>query len=422
MFPGGAMLTPIFEKITSWLGIFQRKPKAINDTMKEIQQSNEAARKRQEAEAEAEERVRQAHERELAAAKEREEAAVSASRLLEAATASAATEAQAAAEEARQREAAAKIREEAALAAAEQANNALRQGIRPIEMPTEQQYQDAKERIQYNPEKLHFAVCGSSGSGKSSLINALRGLSKKHKDAAAVDVVETTSQITRYPDPRNELPYSRFVWYDIPGAGTLNVSDWQYFNDQGLFVFDFIVMVYDVRFTKIDVDIMENCYRFNIPVLVVRSKADQHINNMITNDEEDEDDNAAPGTDESQQMYQDVKATYSATTKCDFDKHMRIMAEKMADDPMFDIRDRQMLLSQRVYMVSAPNIRSLVQRGSGADRSKFIDEVLFVEDLLSTAARRRYAEAKWKGPFQLLRKERDAISGAFSFLEIGIRT
>lgn len=108
-------------------------------------------RKRQEAEAEAEERVRQVHERELAAAKEHEEAAMSASRLLEEAAASAATEAEAAAEEARQREAAAKIREEATLAAAEQANNALRQGIRPIEMPTEQQYQDAKSGSSTTP-------------------------------------------------------------------------------------------------------------------------------------------------------------------------------------------------------------------------------------------------------------------------------
>ena len=402
------MLTPIFEKITSWLGIFQRKPKAINDTMKEIQQSNEAARKRQEAEAEAEERVRQAHERELAAAKEREEAAVSASRLLEEAAASAATEAEAAAEEARQREAASKIREEAALAAAEQANSALRQGIRPIEMPTEQQYQDAKERIQYNPEKLHFAVCGSSGSGKSSLINALRGLSKKHKDAAAVDVVETTSQISRYPDPRNELPYSRFVWYDIPGAGTLNVSDWQYFNDQGLFVFDFIVMVYDVRFTKIDVGIMENCYRFNIPVFIVRSKADQHIDNMMKAEEIE----SIPGDDDYEDIYQETKSRYVGATRSDFDHHI----EKLAEALEVDERDRQMILSQRVYIVSSANVRGLLQsgakKGTGVNkRLRIIDEVLLVEDMLRAAARRRYSKPEEKG---LFKKGKEAISASFS--------
>ena len=121
---------------------------------------------------------------------------------------------------------------------------------------------------------------------------------------------------------------SRFVWYDIPGAGTTEVPDWQYFNDQGLFVFDFIVMVYDVRFTKIDVSIIENCYPFNIPVFIVRSKADQHIDNMLKDLELD---SIRPGDKE----YEDKKADYVKATKSDFDKHMR----EMAGSPKLDARD-----------------------------------------------------------------------------------
>ena len=102
----------------------------------------------------------------------------------------------------------------------------------------------AKNRIQYDPEKLQIAVCGLSGSGKSSLINAFRGLKKNSREAAPTGVVETTMAITRYPEPRKELPYNRIVWFDCPGAaGTFENPGWEYFNQQGLFIFDIIVLV-----------------------------------------------------------------------------------------------------------------------------------------------------------------------------------
>ena len=126
-----------------------------------------------------------------------------------------------------------------------QAKFYLEKGIQPEVWPTEEEFQLAKNRVQYDPEKLHFAVCGSSGSGKSSLINAFRGLKNNSRQAAPTGVVETTKAITRYPEPRQELPYKRLVWFDCPGAGTLEIPGWQYFNQQGLFIFDIIVLVYD---------------------------------------------------------------------------------------------------------------------------------------------------------------------------------
>ena len=127
----------------------------------------------------------------------------------------------------------------------QQANFYLEKGIQPEVWPTEEEFLLAKKRVQYDPEKLHFGVCGSSGSGKSSLVNAFRGLKNNNSQAARTGVVETTRAITRYPDPHKELPYKRFVWFDCPGAGTLEIPGWQYFNQQGLFIFDIIVLVYD---------------------------------------------------------------------------------------------------------------------------------------------------------------------------------
>ena len=148
------------------------------------------------------------------------------------------TEARKVADEARKRE-------EQVQKDLQQAKFYLEKGIQPEVWPTEEEFQLAKNRIQYNPEKLHFAVCGSSGSGKSSLVNAFRGLKNNSCQAAPTGVVETTTAITRYPEPRKELPYNRLVWFDCPGAGTLEIPGWQYFNQQGLFIFDVIILVYD---------------------------------------------------------------------------------------------------------------------------------------------------------------------------------
>ncbi|TGZ82239.1 P-loop containing nucleoside triphosphate hydrolase protein, partial [Ascodesmis nigricans] len=120
----------------------------------------------------------------------------------------------------------------------------------------------------------HFAICGFSGTGKSFLINSLRGLTPYTPNSAPTGQIETTLTPTRYPDPRTTSPYFRFVWYDIPGAGTLNIPAAQYFIDMGLYIFDFIVLVYGDRFTEVDAAVLEHARRFDVPVFVVRSRAD----------------------------------------------------------------------------------------------------------------------------------------------------
>ena len=192
------------------------------------------------------------------------------------------------------------------------------------------------------------------------------------------------------------------MWYDIPSAGTTAVPDWLYFNDQGLFVFDFIVVVYDVRFTKIDVGIVESCYRFNIPVFIVRSKADQHIDNML---KEQELEDFKPGDQE----YEDIKAKYVNATKSDFDKHIR----KMAESPELDAQDRQMVLNQRVYIVSSTVVRSL-NSGKEVKKSRIIDEVLLAEDMLSAAARRRYPKSE-KG---LIQEDKEVLAAGLLSLRL----
>ncbi|EIW74614.1 hypothetical protein CONPUDRAFT_18766, partial [Coniophora puteana RWD-64-598 SS2] len=156
----------------------------------------------------------------------------------------------------------------------------------------------------------HFAVTGIAGSGKSSLINAFRGLRNRDAEAAATGIAETTLQTARFPDAD---PANHVVWYDIPGAGTLKIRDWQYFNDQGLYVFDALVVLVGNRFTATDVAILRNARLFNIPCYIVRSKADAHIRNVMIDmgydSDDDEQDTRSRGTLEATAREHFVSAT-----------------------------------------------------------------------------------------------------------------
>ena len=233
--------------------------------MEEMQRRENEARQREEEAKRAAEQARRVLEetrrrdeelrRREEEARQREEMA----RQLAEQTKRAALEAQQREAEAKAREIASKRQEEEAKKAARKAqeeaervkkdlaqtNFYLSKGIQPEVWPTEAEFNLAQTRIEYNSDKVHIAVCGSSGAGKSSLINAFRGLSNRDAGAAATGVIETTMTITRYPDARTEFPYSHFVWFDAPGAGTLDIPGWQYFNKQGLFIFDVIILVYD---------------------------------------------------------------------------------------------------------------------------------------------------------------------------------
>lgn len=274
-------------------------------------------------------------------------------------------------------EEAARMREVKLMAENKAVVEKLRRGIQPVVNPTDQEFEAAKRNLEFDPTKLHFAICGASGSGKSSLINALRGMGSKDPGAAKTGAVETTSRITRYPDPRQtEYPYSRFVWYDVPGAGTLNISDWQYFNQQGLFIFEFIVLVYDQRFTKIDVGIIENCKRFNIPTFIVRSKSDQNIRNEQTNEDSDSD---------NEDSYEAVKEQYINDTRADARRNLKKMVEN--DSELYGLQD------QKVYIVNHHTLRGLLsskKTKKQIDMKKAIDEAALVEDMLRTAVERRY--------------------------------
>ncbi|KAI6103783.1 hypothetical protein EDD17DRAFT_1608281, partial [Pisolithus thermaeus] len=106
----------------------------------------------------------------------------------------------------------------AAEAARRDAEERLRNGIQPVILPTPEEVIGSESQDTLPGVHISFRHC----------------------------------RISRYPDPNSDNP---FVWYDIPGAGTLSQPDWLYFNNQGLYVFDCIIVLFDSRFTQTDIAI-----------------------------------------------------------------------------------------------------------------------------------------------------------------------
>ncbi|KAH7930615.1 P-loop containing nucleoside triphosphate hydrolase protein [Leucogyrophana mollusca] len=233
-------------------------------------------------------------------------------------------------------------------------------------MPTDKEMADAKKRMQWRDDLFHFAIAGVAGGGKSSLINAFRGLKNKDRGAAPTGITETTLAMARFPDSNRDYP---FVWYDIPGAGTLKIPDWQYFNAQGLYVFDCIMVLFDNRFTMTDIAILTNARRFRIPTYIIRSKADQHIRNMVKEmgyDSEDDDDDK----DRRDQLLKAARTQFITETR----RSVKLNLQNAN------------LPDQKVYIVSNDCLLGIIKEKKP---KKVIDELELLTDLYNEAHARR---------------------------------
>ncbi|XP_046843681.1 interferon-inducible GTPase 1-like [Xenia sp. Carnegie-2017] len=126
--------------------------------------------------------------------------------------------------------------------------------------------------------EINLAIIGDSGTGKSSFINAVRGIKAYEKEAAAVDVTETTKKATRYLHPKHK----NIIFWDLPGIGTPKYPNYKEYCKKvgGLEKYDAFLIFCKTRFTHYDKVLAEKASKdLDKPFFFVRTNVDTELKN-----------------------------------------------------------------------------------------------------------------------------------------------
>lgn len=125
-----------------------------------------------------------------------------------------------------------------------------------------------KDLIAWKEININIAITGSSGSGKSSFINAIRGLDGDSPGAALTGPIETTQHPTDYRHPDNE----RLLLTDLPGIGTDNYPKETYIQDIGFEKFDFLFIASEKVFSENDIWLAQEIEKLGKKFYFIRTK------------------------------------------------------------------------------------------------------------------------------------------------------
>ncbi|XP_030649747.1 interferon-inducible GTPase 1-like [Chanos chanos] len=131
-----------------------------------------------------------------------------------------------------------------------------------------QDYFEQQEHVE-----LNIAVTGESGSGKSTFVNAFRGLGDEEEGSAPTGVVETTMEPKAYLHPEH---VNVKVW-DLPGIGTPNFKADKYLEEVGFQRYDFFIIVSSERFRECHVQLANEINKMKKKFYFIRSKIDCSI-------------------------------------------------------------------------------------------------------------------------------------------------
>uniref|UniRef100_A0A8C6Y9L8 IRG-type G domain-containing protein n=1 Tax=Naja naja TaxID=35670 RepID=A0A8C6Y9L8_NAJNA len=118
--------------------------------------------------------------------------------------------------------------------------------------------------------RLDIAVTGESGSGKSSFVNAIRGLGDEEAGSAPTGVVETTEKPTPYPHPK----HPNVTLWDLPGIGTPTFRASTYLQQVQFSRYDFFILIASERFKVSHVQLAQAICCQGKQFYFVRSKVD----------------------------------------------------------------------------------------------------------------------------------------------------
>jgi hypothetical protein len=120
------------------------------------------------------------------------------------------------------------------------------------------------------------------------------------------------------------------------------------------------------RVTKLDISILENCRRFNIPAFIVRTKADNHIRQTMK------------------------YLGYTKQRKAEKERFYTEACEMFVNETRDNLEETLIsanLPDQRVYIISSENVCNVTK---GEQAEKIIDEERLIRNLIMAAHDRRY--------------------------------
>ncbi|DBB03667.1 TPA: hypothetical protein ACH3X3_010994 [Trebouxia sp. C0006] len=141
--------------------------------------------------------------------------------------------------------------------------------------------QQAQNKFSFEVTKWNIAIVGQTKSGKSSLVNSLRGLRDTDSGAADVGITETTLQ----PEPYLLPAAASCVLWDMPGVNTISNPANTYFRNNLLGAFDMLLLVSADTVLEQDVAILQQAHASGSIVAVIRTKSDAHTKNIIYSEE-----------------------------------------------------------------------------------------------------------------------------------------
>ncbi|KAF0872829.1 TGTP2 protein, partial [Crocuta crocuta] len=123
---------------------------------------------------------------------------------------------------------------------------------------------------------LNIAVTGESGTGKSTFINALRGVGQEEVGAAPTGPVETTMERTPYKHPT----FPSVTLWDLPGIGTTTFQPQEYLEEMKFGEYDFFIIISATRFKINDAQLATAIGKMKKKFYFVRTKVDSDLLNL----------------------------------------------------------------------------------------------------------------------------------------------
>ncbi|XP_056597490.1 interferon-inducible GTPase 5-like [Triplophysa dalaica] len=150
--------------------------------------------------------------------------------------------------------------------------DAIKEALSTQDMPTAitkiKNVLEQQDRVE-----LNIGVTGESGSGKSSFVNAFRGIGDEEEGSAKTGPVETTMQTQVYLHPK----YENVKVWDLPGIGTPNFTAKEYLEQVQFERYDFFIIIASDRFRECHTQLAKEIMRMGKKFYFVRSKIDSNI-------------------------------------------------------------------------------------------------------------------------------------------------